>query len=71
MLAHGFGKPYGLGQLYRVFSLFLFFLPFLGDFAIFRGILDILEEKVFLWPFGGFLMVLWPFGGILGLLEAF
>ena len=54
-----------------------FFFPF-GDFAIFRGILDFLEEKGVFWPFGGilglleaFYMVLWPFGGILSLLEDF
>ena len=65
--------------MFRVFSsffliifYFLFFLPFLGDFAIFRGILDILEEKgVFMafWRlFDGF-MAFWrhfrPFGGFL------
>ena len=65
VLAHGFWKPYGLGQLFRVFSsfllfssLFYIFSSLLGILAIFRGILDIFWRKM-------------PFGGILGLFEAF
>ena len=71
-----FWKPYGLGQLFRVFSsfssLFYIFSSLLGIFAILEEFWILLEEKGVFWPFGGFLdgfMAFWrhfrPFGGFL------
>ena len=70
VLAHGFWKPYGLGQLFRVFSsfssLFYVFSSLLGIFAILEEFWIFLEEKRgflafwrhFKW-FYGFLTEIW------------
>ena len=62
MLARGFWKPYGLGQLFRVFSSFpLFsslvyiFSSLFGDFSFLEEFWIFLEEKGVFWPFGGIL----------------
>ena len=62
MLAHGFWKPYGLGQLFRVFpsfplfsSLFYIFSSLFGDFAFLEEFWIFLEEKGGFGPFGGIL----------------
>ena len=61
-MAHGFWKPYGLGQLFRVFSsfssLFYIFSSLLGIFAILEEFWIFLEEK------RGFLAFWRPFSGI-------